>query len=61
MPGKQRIERELEHERQGLADAVHVFREDLGEAAAKAKKIPLALGGVFALAVTAKKLLSRRS
>ncbi|HVS85838.1 MAG TPA: hypothetical protein VHD91_09410 [Gaiellaceae bacterium] len=61
MAGKQRIERELAEERQELADAVGVLREDLGEVAGKAKKVPLALGGVVALALTTKKLLRRRN
>jgi len=61
MAGKASIERELQQERQELADAVHVLREDLGEVAGKAKRLPFALGGALALAVAARKLLSRRS
>ena len=60
MAGRGSIERELHQERQELTDAVEALREDLGEVAGKAKRLPLALGGVLAAAVTAKKLLGRR-
>jgi hypothetical protein len=60
MARKGALEQELRQERQELAEAVEVLREDLGDVAGKAKKVPLALGGLLAVAVTAKKLLSRR-
>jgi hypothetical protein len=56
MAGEAQLRRELEHERQELAAAVDVLREDLGEAAQKAKRIPIAVGGAVALSVVAKTL-----
>jgi hypothetical protein len=50
-------QRKLERERQELADAVGALREDLGEAARKARRVPAALGGVVALSVAAKTVL----
>ena len=61
MARKTTLEHELQQERQELAEAVSVLREDLGDVAGKAKKVPLALGGLLAVVVTAKKLISRRS
>ena len=60
MAGKTTIELELQHERQELAEAVHVLREDVEDAAEKAKKASLALGAAVAVLVTAKKLLQLR-
>jgi hypothetical protein len=54
MPGELRVQRELERERQELAEAVGVLREDLGEAAQRAKRIPVAIGGAVALSVVVK-------
>jgi hypothetical protein len=60
MATEARVRRELDEERRQLADAVEILREDLGEAAGKAKKVSLGAAGGLALLVAAKKLLRLR-
>ncbi len=56
MAGDARLRRELEQERQELAAAMGALRGDLGEAAQKAKRIPVVLGGAVAISLVAKTL-----
>lgn len=57
MATEARTRRQLAQERQELAEAVEVLREDIGEATAKAKQISLRAAGGFALLVTAKRVV----
>ena len=54
MPTDRSLQREIEQEREELAEAFGVLREDLGDAARKAKRIPAALSGVVAVSVAVK-------
>lgn len=54
MRAERSLQHEIEQERQELAEAFGVLREDLGDAARKAKRIPAALSGVVALSVVVK-------
>ena len=57
MATEARTRRRLEQERQELAEAVEVLREDIGEATAKAKKVSLGAAGGLALVVAAKRVV----
>lgn len=57
MATEARTRRQIEQERQELAEAVEVLREDIGEATAKAKKVSLGAAGGLALLVTVKRVV----